>query len=59
MWIETIGSSKSVIYGLGAGSNLVGIMDLNELWLLGVLIVLYMGYEQAVILLGIVDLNVN
>ena len=38
---------------------LVGIMDLNALWLSGVLRVSYRGYEQAVILVGIMDLNVN
>ena len=57
MWIETIGSSKSVIYGLRAGNNFNGNHGFEcALRLLGVLRVLYRGYEQAVILMGIMDL---
>ena len=58
--IVTIGSSKSVIYGLWAGNNFSGNHGFEcELRLLGVLRVLYRGYQQAVILVGIMDLNVN
>ena len=51
---------KSVILGIWAGSNFSGNHGFEcELWLLGVLRVLYRGYKQAVILVGIIDLNVH